>query len=216
MQPLDFITFTDAGFVPQGDVDGIRVWHTPQGDGLGLYFFALPPDIKADLNNVQDVRNFCRAAMSSANSGLIEADVVLLDGCRALQSITKQLQPQGGMIYIGSLILPFRDFSYVVKVQCAEWGVTGVREAAVLDALLGSGQIDLDQMGDGGEIPGWAQDPYDAGVKTPLMRNLAEDPRYDAQFADHPLSRARAVLRQVQASLHIAPEAKTAPPFVFP
>lgn len=215
MQPLDGITLTDPGFVLQGDRDGVRVWHTPQGDGMGLYFYALPPNIGADLNNLQDVRNFCRSAMTTAYSGLIEADVVMLDGCRALRSIVKQPQEGGGMIYLGSLILPFRDFSYVVKAQCAEQGVTGLREAMILDAMLGTGQIDTSRMKDG-RIPGWWQDPYDPRVQSPVMRNLAEDPHYDAQFPDHPLSRARAALGQVQASLRIAPEVKAAPPFVFP
>ncbi|MBC8136664.1 MAG: hypothetical protein H8F28_12315 [Fibrella sp.] len=115
------------------------------------------------------------------------------------------------MTFIGSLTLPFRDLSYVVKVQCAEEGVTGIRDAVVLDKMLEAGEIEFS----GGKMQGWMQDPYDPAVNAPLMRNLSEDIRYDVDFPDHPLSRLRSILGRVQVSLHLAPEIKNAPPFVF-
>jgi hypothetical protein len=66
------------------------------------------------------------------------------------------------------------------------------------------------------EIHGWSQDPYDPAINAPLMRNLAENEHYDAQFPHHPLSRLRSVLRQLQPSLRLAPELKELPPFVYP
>lgn len=92
--------------------------------------------------------------------------------------------------------------------------MTGLRDAIVMDTLLGTGQITLDGAG-GGKIAGWAQDPYDPNVTAPLMRNLSEDEKYDAQFPGHPLSRLCSVLRQVQSSMHVASEVKDAPPFLF-
>ena len=215
MQPLDLIQFNVPGFALQGDSDGLRIWHGPLGDGIGLSYSEPPPNIRADWNIPDDVRSYCRMAAAASQMGLVEADPVALDGCRALRSIGKQPQQPSGMRYMGLLLLPFRDFGYVLRVQCEEHGITGIRDSAVLDAMLGSGQIDLSQMKEGGPIPGWMQDPYDPRIQSPLMRNLSEDPRYDAQFPAHPLSRARAILGQVQASLRIAPQIKAAPPFAF-
>jgi len=106
----------------------------------------------------------------------------------------------------------------VIKVQCAEHGVTGMREAVVLDGMLGSGRIKLEDFPRGdksGKVPGWMQDPYGPTIESPLLRNPAEDEQYDAQFPDHPLSRMRSVLRSVQSSLRLPPEIMNAPPFVY-
>jgi hypothetical protein len=57
MQPLDLVSFDAAEFEFQGDHDGIRTWMAPSGDMVGLYYFALPPDIDADLRSITAVRN---------------------------------------------------------------------------------------------------------------------------------------------------------------
>lgn len=214
MPSLDSVTFDDTGLQAQGEQNGVRIWHTPAGDGVGLYFFNLPPNIEADISDLDAVRAFYRDSVTAAGLGLIEVETFQTDGCAAVRTIFKAPQQSSGMTYIGSLTLPFRDFSYVVKVQCAEHGVTGTREAVILNTLMASGQITLNGSVDG-KIPGWMQDPYDPKADAPLLRNLAEDEQYDAQFPEHPLSRVRSVLRQVQPSLRVAPEVKNAPSFVF-
>jgi hypothetical protein len=45
------------------------------------------------------------------------------------------------MTYVGSLTIPFLDFSFVIKVQCEEKGATGIREAVLLDRRLESGEM---------------------------------------------------------------------------
>lgn len=214
MQPLDSITFNTAGFTPQGDRANVRIWHSPAGDGVGLYYFAAPPDILADLNSVDAVRAFYRSQVFSAGIGMIEVDTLQVDDCVVIRTIFKQPQQPMGMSYLGSLTIPFRNFSYVVKVQCQEYGVTGIREAVVLDSLLQSGQVKLDSR-NVNQIEGWAQDPYDAAIETPLARNLAEDEKYDVQFPEHPLSRVRLILNQIQASLRINNAVKRQPKFVY-
>jgi len=148
---------------------------------------------------------------------MIEVDTPQVDGCLTVRTIFKSGQQPHGMTYIGSITLPFRDVSYVLKVQCRETGITGMREAVVLDRMMASGQVTVgrgseDQL----QIHGWSQDPYDPAINAPLMRNLAENEHYDAQFPHHPLSRLRSVLRQLQPSLRLAPELKEVPPFVYP
>ena len=216
MRSLDSVIFDTTGFALQGDLNGTRVWHTQAGDGIGLYYFSKPPDISADLNSVDEVRRFYRSEATSAGLGIIEVETLTLDGCPAIRTIFKVPQQPSGMTYLGSITLPFRDFSYVVKVQCMEYGTTGIREAVVADTLLAAGQIHIPVDGEGpGKVLGWSQDPYDRSVNAPLMRNRAEAEEYDWQFPDHPLSRLRAILGQVQSSLQIAPEIKSEPAFTF-
>src|SRR5262245_10468320 len=49
--------------------------------------------------------------------------------------------------------------------------------------------------------PGWFRDPYDSGYQGPVLYSLSDDLRLDALFPDHPLSRIRASLAQIQGSV---------------
>jgi hypothetical protein len=211
MRSLDSIAFDAPGFILQGDRDGTRIWHAPTGDGVGLYYFPIPPDIEADLQSITSVRASCRASAMRSGAAIIEVDTPVVDGCLAVRKIIKIPQPPQGMAYLGSIILPFRYFSYVVKVQCEEHGVTGIRDAVVFNQKMASGEVTFDAEGQA--IRGWMRDPYDPSIVNVLARNLSEDEEYDELFPDHPLSRLRPVLKHVQATLRIAEEVKGEPRF---
>lgn len=211
MNPYDSISFDETGVSLLGERNGARLWLTDTGDSILLFHFAKPPNIGADINSIVDVRKFYRDSLAGGGVGLIEVETSQVEGCVVVRTIFKAPQEPTGMTYVGSLTLPFRDFSYVIKVQCAEEGVTGIRDAVIFNTMLESGKLELDED----NLVGWMQDPYDPTVNAPLMRNLSEDIQYDVDFPDHPLSRLRAILGRIQASLHLAPEIKNAPPFVF-
>ena len=216
MRTFDSITFDADGFSFGGDEDGVRVWYTAAGDAVGLYYFPVRPDIEADLKSVADVRAAYRKSVTARGVAVIEVDTLSVDGCDATRTIVKVPQQPTGMTYLGSITLPFREFSYVIKVQCEEWGVTGMREAAVLAELIDKGEVTLDPEGEGGQIPGWARDPYDASAEAPLLLNRAEAEEYDRRFPEHPLSRLRPVLNHIQGTLRVAEEVKREPRFEYP
>jgi len=109
------------------------------------------------------------------------------------------------MTYLGSLTLPFRDFSYVLKIQCPETGITGTRDSTVLNALLKAGKVSIDNSG---QLEAWMEDPYDASVTGSLAKNKSEAEEYDLQFPSHPLTRLRAALGHVQQTLRVNEELK--------
>jgi hypothetical protein len=125
----------------------------------------------------------------------------------------KVAQQPSGRTYLGMLTLPFRDFSFVLKIQCEERGMTGIRDAVLLDRLMRSGEVDLDATG---ALTGWADDPYDPQNRAAMVRNRAERLEYDAMFPDHPLSRARVMLEGFERSLRVSSNVRDQPPFVFP
>jgi hypothetical protein len=201
---------------PQGEKDGGRIWWNSVGDGIGLYYFDKPPDIEADLHSINDVRQFLRNVSIANGFGIIEVGTPQIDGCLAVRTIFKVPQQPHGMTYVGSITLPFRDFSYVLKVQCIERGTTGLRETFIVAKMLSSGQVKIQKASDGPpQVVGWWQGPYDSMTSAPVVRNLGDDEQYDAQFPNHPLSRLRSILRQVQPSLRLAPVVRDAPPFAF-
>lgn len=198
MPSLDSIWFDAAEFTFVGDEGNKRVWHTKDGDGIGLYYFPIPPNIEADIEYVTEVRSAYRKLAHSSGTGLVECDCVLIDKCRAVRTIIRLPQQPTGMTYLGSLTFPFRDFSFVIKVQCLEQGFTGWRETMILDELLGSGEITIDDIKKELPVPGWAPAADDPTFVSGFTGNRSEEERYDKRFPTHPLSRVRPLLSHLQ------------------
>jgi len=207
------ITFDETGFEHQGEDNGAIIWFTPKGDVLGLFHYPIPPDIHADLSNIDCVRAFYRRIVSQSGLGVIEIDTVLVDGCTAVRTLFKAAQQPTGRTYLGALTFPYRDFSYVLKAQCEELGMTGIRDTTVGTKLMASGDIGLDS--ESGMMTGWLDDPYDPSETGPMTRNKSELPEYDARFPDHPLSRARWVLNHLERTVAINETIKSQPAFVW-
>jgi hypothetical protein len=209
---LDSITFDTTGFTLQGDRNGVRVWHTPSGDGLGLYYYPVPPDIYVNAKSIDGIREFYRKAARVARSAIVEVERLPLDPCTVIRTIIKVPQQSSGTTYVGSLTMPFRDFSYVLKIQCPETGITGTRDSTVLNALLQTNNVSI---GKNGQLQGWMEDPYDPSIAAPLARNKSEAEEYDLQFPSHPLTRLRRSLNHVHQTLKISDELKAEAPFEF-
>jgi hypothetical protein len=211
--PRSALTFNETGFERQGYHNDVLIWLTPKGDGLGLFHYPIPPDIHADLSNIDSVRAFFRRCASEVGLGVVEIDTVVIDGYTAVRTLFKAAQQPTGRTYFGALTFPFRDFSYVMKVQCEERGMTGVRDTVVSMTLIKLGEIVVDV--ESGRMTGWLDDPYDPTEVGPMTRNKSERPEYDAQFPDHPFSRARWVLNYLEHTVTIDEAVKRQPGFVW-
>jgi hypothetical protein len=179
---------------------------------LSLHFFDLPPDLPATLPDLTALRQHYRQSLSQQGGGLLEVSYDAQPATPVVRTIFKvPAQPQG-LLYAGSLIVPFRDCSYVIKVQAREAGATGLRETVVAEQLLQRGQLQLTDAG----LENWAADPYDPTFTAGNLMNQSEQPEYDAPFPDHPLSLVRRTLRTAAASLQLQPELRAAPRFPAP
>ena len=213
MPSLDSITFDTTGLIPQGDKNGVRVWQTPSGDGVGIYFFPIPPDILADINSPESLSAFYGNMIAEAkNITGISIDSMNIDGCIFVKMIIKVPQQPFGMSYIGSLTLPFRNFSFVVKMQCAERGTTGMRESFVVDELMGKSEIKIDKSG---RLEGWEKPSFSTRPDAWKI-NRAEAVEYDERFPIHPLSILRRTLDQIESSIKVSDEVKKEPKFSYP
>lgn len=99
------------------------------------------------------------------------------------------------MVYVGSVTLPFRGFSFVAKVQCEERGMTGAKEALLLSRRLARGSSLEQAMG-----PGWNPD----------------DPQLDRSFPDHPVARCRRALDEVLRHARLDAATTRSTPFPLP
>lgn len=208
MRTLDSLTFDNTGLVHDRDQGNARIWlEQATGDLYALFYFPVAPNIDADLKDIDRVRARYREVAAGGGGAIIQVDVCPIDGCDTVIVLTKSPQQPTGMTYVALITAPFRDFSYVVKVQCQETGLTGARDMAVFARLMQKGEIAFDE--EAGKAPGWMADPYDPSIVVPLARNRSEDAVYDGQFPDHPLSRARRALRRIQTTLRFSDELKS-------
>ena len=203
-------TFDETDFKFQGEKDRVLVWLTPKGDDLQLFHFAVPPDIEADPRDVESLRALLRPKVLREGHGVIEIEAGVVDSCVAARTLFKVAQEPLGRTYVGTLVFPFRDFSYVFRVESPEQGVTGFRESIILSKLLNT-RVSLDV--EAGQLRGWLDDPYDSNETGPMTRNVSERREYDSRFPNHPLSRARWVLDHLGRTLRIDDALKQQPRF---
>jgi pSer/pThr/pTyr-binding forkhead associated (FHA) protein len=210
---LDSVKFDETGFTYQGDGDHFRVWSSPSDDQVGLFLYSIRPDLAARVDNPDELRNFYRPVAETAGLGIIEVECRQVDRCAAVRTIFKAPQAPSGRTYLGSLTFPFAAFSFVLKVQCAESGTTGLRDTMVLMQSLANSEVGPDS--ETGQIPGWVQDPYDPALVSAMTMNRSERAEYDAMFPEHPLSRLRQLLAHLEATIRLSEEVKRSEPFVF-
>ncbi len=198
---LGAVCFDDTGYAFQGEPQPgkVRVWHTPEGDGLGMYFFPVPPDLPANAGSVEELAAFYRQLLGDSGGKLVECRVVVARGCPAVRTILSVPQQPSGRTCVGSLTVPFRDFSFVVKCQCPEHGHTGLKAALLFDRR-GSANEPMAIGGGRFHIPGFDVD----------------DPKHDAEFPHDPVARTRRVLDHVAGSLVVAAEVRQLPGFALP
>ena len=193
--PLDQLNLEDEGLEHQGITNGVRVWYTPDGDSIGLYYIGIPPDLPREQPTVEA---FCEQYKILVQGNVVETGIEKVADLSVIRIIGKAPQTPTGMTYVGSYTVPFRDFSYVVKIQCEERGVTGIREAVLFDKGLASGELKLDESG-------------------AVSGNFApEDAIHDEAFPGHPLSRCRKGLRTIASSLHLPEKVRSLPKFGLP
>lgn len=210
MASLSDISLNHPAWTPEMQDASREVWRHSSGDALGVFFYNLAPDLGAGLNDIEGLRSYYRNAVAAGGGALVETDVVHIGGAAAARTIVKLPQTPSGMTYVGSLTVAFESFSFVVKAQCEEHGMTGMRDAAIFAEL----NLPIDEKT--GQAKGWMQDPYDASFAAPLLRNLADDKQWDERFPDHPLSRCRRTLDELSETISLSDEVKNLPPFSGP
>lgn len=197
---LDSIRFDVAGYTPQGEPQPgkVRAWYTPEGDGLEIHFFSVPPDLPRNAASVDELAAIYRD-MLSYQANLVEVRVVKAGGGSAVRTIQSFPQSPSGRTFVGWLTIPFRDFGYLLKCQCPEHGTTGVKAALLFERSRAANEP---MTIEGGRfyIPGF--DP--------------DDPKHDVDFPHDPVARVRRVLDHVAGSLVVADEVRQLPGFPLP
>jgi hypothetical protein len=186
---LEQIQFDMVGLKFHSETNRVlKVWTNPEADVVTLNLFLTAPDIRVSLANLEGLREMYREQVTAAKGGLIEVGKLEVSGISSIKTIFKLPQKMAGVAYVAAITIPFKDFSFVLKITCQERGFGGNREIRILEqrrlALLEKRET-RDVM------IGWNADPYDPNFKSELLMTFAENQVFDADFPDHPISRAR-------------------------
>jgi hypothetical protein len=169
-------------YLSERELAKVRVWETPEHDAVLLYFFKVAPDLPL-INSARELRNFYSAQLRGSKMAVVECGIELVGKRPSVRLVIKVPQEQHGMLYQGSFTVPFKNFSFVIRVQCAETGMTGMREAILTERRLRAGEVP-NHEGSGPLFLGW--DP--------------DSPSFDAEFPAHPVSRVRRLLAHIAKS----------------
>lgn len=173
-------------------------WRDEVGSVLGLQV------IRRQLGPIEpdgDVVSYCRDNIRFGSS-LVEARPVQA-AFRGLACIEKR-QHHAGYAYVGRLNVILEQRTVVLWTVAFEMGVTGLRESFVVAEALKEGRISLPAGAPSGmKICDWFADPYDPSRNDRTMCSVADDQKYDARFPNHPVSRVRRTLRQIEASFKL-------------
>jgi hypothetical protein len=195
---LRHLNLEGEGLEHEADHEGVRVWRTEEGDAIGVYCFNVPPDLPRGQSNENEFLDAYSAGAHSQGASVVELEICDVGGYQALRSIVKVPQQPIGLTYVGAFTLPVRDHSFVVKIQCEERGMTGVREAVLMDSAVREGRV---QVAADGTIEGeWNPD----------------DVCHDGRFPDHALTRTRRWLPRIRRALSVDKSLTSVPKFEWP
>ena len=145
-----------------------------------------------------------RSIAHGSGGGLIEATIGECPFGQTATLIYKRLiKPR--YVYTGMLLIarPL-DPDLVWTVVSGEIGTTGMREAVITAELMKAGRLTLAEY-----QRSWARDPYEpeyaeyANVDRSVLKFMSDDEQYDQRFPSHPLSKVRAVLRDLPTNFTI-------------
>ncbi len=186
---LEHLEFDTVGLRFHSETNrALKIWTNPEADVITLNLFRSKPDITVTLSNLEGLRNMYREQVSTAKGGLIEVSTLELSGVPSIKTIFKLPQKMTGVSYVASITIPFKDFSFVLKITTQERGLGGTRETRILEQRR---LAMLEKKDSRDVLEGWNSDPYDPGFKSELLMTFAENEIFDTDFPDHPISRAR-------------------------
>jgi hypothetical protein len=182
---IESIFFDTTRYLFKGEASGRRIWYTPDGDGIGLSFFQVPPDLPRQTKTTAELQEFYSRRIGDGQVKMVEFRLLGTANVASIWMVLGIPQPSRAVTYVGSLTISFAEFSFVIKMQCEERGTTGFREAVLLDKALQTGAVIVDA---GGNLKGDLN---------------SDDACHDIQFPNHPLSRLRRDFALIIASLRI-------------
>lgn len=97
-----------------------QVWLNGYNDVLELRVFSSQPDIPVQLTDISALRAYYDAAAKTQNGEVLDLEVRQIAGVQAIVLTMRSVAKPTGFTYVSSLALPFKEGSFVLKIQALE------------------------------------------------------------------------------------------------
>ena len=206
MPSLDDVQFDTTGWQPIAESGDHRLkWANGSGDVLSIRYQGAPPQMPS-LFRLQVLKDYHTRQLQPSGGAILSLDLLQVKGVSVGKLIFKSMQPTGGWGYMGMLFLPYRDFSYSIRIQAVERTGDEARGQHVWTMLHHSQPADADCNALWFDLE---SAPEDINAARPCM---ADEERWDNEFPEHPLSRLRAELIRLVPTLVVSREVKNSAP----
>ncbi|MDB5338255.1 MAG: hypothetical protein JWN70_3874 [Planctomycetaceae bacterium] len=206
MPSLDDVQFDTTDWEPRPEsAEHRRTWVNAWGDVLSIRFNAAAPQMPS-LFRLQALKDFHTQQLQASGGTILSLDLLQVKGVSVGKLLFKTMQPEGGWGYVSMLFLPYRDFSYSIRIQTLERAGDEGRGQHVWEWLHQSHPQEADRHALWFGLEEAPADPHIA------RHCMADEDRWDAQFPDHPLSRLRAELGRVIPTLVVSRDVKNSAP----
>lgn len=205
MPAIEDIQFDTSGWEPLAtSEDSFRTWGNHWGDVMSISFSGAPPSMPS-LFRLHALREFHDRHIEGNGGTILSLDLLQVKGVAVGKLLYKSQQSAGGWGYVGTLMIPFRDFHYSICLQTVEQAGDEVRADHVWGWLHESHPAeDCTRLWFG--LDSAPTDPQ------PVLPCLADEERWDGTFPDHPLSRLRSELSRLIPTLVVSREVKNSAP----
>jgi len=143
-----------------------------------------------DLGDYAAVRQSVVAIAQQAEQTMVSLEMVQAATHAGLWYILKQKQAGSGNVYSGCMLIPMGESFYTLQLVCLETGITGIREAIIMDRFIAAGTA-IKELSEGQQ----------ADDGTARARYSSDNESFDSQFPNHPLSRVRRYFHEIITAL---------------
>ena len=176
-------------------------WFTEERDAARLQLFNEPYTWPFDLGEEAAARTFFENQSIGMGGALIQMNVEEISGLESLVGIFKYRSPVPDhmrMFYIAVIWIPFKEFCFQINFESLETDPTGAREAAV-------SLIEIPTPVESDEEPELitGDELFARMGQSQIVLSQSDDPKYDAGFPEHPLTKVRSYIQHLRDNLVI-------------
>ncbi|NHZ97569.1 hypothetical protein [Massilia sp. CCM 8734] len=179
-------------------------WSNANGVYIVLRVPKNPTNWSFDPHDIDAATRYFSQQSASNGGALLEMDVVSAGGHTALRGLFKYRSPlpdSMGMMFVSILWIRLGNATAQINVESVEQGTTGVREATV---CVMTGESPTSASPSEPVLMDSVEDMFAHMRAQPLQVFPSDNSQYDQMFPDHPLSKVRHRMAQLEATLSIA------------
>ncbi|MGU3284446.1 hypothetical protein [Methylobacterium mesophilicum] len=179
--------------------DQERIWTTQDFCSIMIQYSPVPTEYPL-VSTLQEFYSAISRRFDGSVRMLIEVGILQIDTIEMPYYIFKIPMKPTGMEYWCEIVFPFKEFGLKIMIFSPEQGITGIREVVLLDKRIAVDERTRKNFADGKLPENWRPD----------------DPQFDREFPDHPVSKVRQWLKHIQSNTRIIDSVKEIPRYQVP